>query len=484
MSHDITVMPQQQRIEAAAGENLLQVLRRAGISVQAPCGGNGSCGKCKVLVDGQEALACHTIIDRDMTVTLPPSKTAEILTDGIGVYAAAPLHKNGFFLAFDIGTTSVAGYLLDGTTGQELACESTLNPQASFGADVISRIRHALSGHMEELTWQIRKCLSEMAAALCARAGILPGRVSTISIVGNPAMQQLFLGIRPNNLATLPFAPVLTQAEMVAAGNYVSGFEHAQLLIVPNIAGFVGADTVACMLATMFDTLEKPALLVDIGTNGEMVLGHKNRRVACSTAAGPALEGANIQFGMRAAQGAIDRVRWDGSAFVCHIIGDTEATGICGSGLIDAVAAAMDAGLLNSRGRILNDEHVLHLTNRVYLTQEDIRQVQTAKGAIAAGIQLMAAHLGWNLEDIELVYLAGAFGTFMDPRSACRIGLLPPELEERITAIGNAAGSGAKLLATDPAALVRAQQLTDTTEHLNLALHPDFPKTFAKHMML
>lgn len=479
MLHTVTILPQKLQISVLSGTPLLQVLRNAGLAPDAPCGGNGSCGKCKVLLDGVEALACRTTVDQDLTVVLPQPQAQTILTDGITL---PDLDGDGYALAFDIGTTTVVGYLL--RSGKELAHESRANPQIAFGADVVSRIRHALSGEMAALTGCIRRCLSEMTAVLCESAGISPSQIRTVSMVGNPAMQQLYLGIGVENLAKLPFSPVLTQLKTVAAKAYLPLCDKAALLIVPDISGFVGADTVACMLATGLDTQEKLALLVDIGTNGEMVLGNRHRRVACSTAAGPALEGANIQFGMRAAPGAIDRVTWDGNNFLCHVIGNTEATGICGSGLIDAVAAAMDAGLLNSRGRILNEEHILRLTDRVYLTQEDIRQVQTAKGAIAAGIELMTAHLGWELKDIEQVSLAGAFGTFLDPRSACCIGLLPPELAAKITAIGNAAGSGAKLLAADPQAFPRAQHLANTTEHLDLAQHPAFPKTFAKNMML
>jgi hypothetical protein len=197
---------------------------------------------------------------------------------------------------------------------------------------------------------------------------------------------------------------------------------------VPDISGFVGADTVACVLATGLDRQEEMTLLVDIGTNGEMVMGNRHRMVACSTAAGPALEGANIRFGMRGMAGAIDHVTRKDGKIVCSVIGGTEPQGICGSGLIDAVAAALELGLINSRGRIQNESRRIPLTEQVFLTQEDIREIQLAKGAIAAGIRLMAKELGITMEQIDRVYLAGAFGSYLDPESACRMGLLPPEL--------------------------------------------------------
>lgn len=481
MAYRITVSNTKQNIDAAPGADLLSCLRAAGLAPEAPCGGAGRCGKCRVVLDGQEVPACRTVVDRDMTVTLPGVTAARILTGGIAPEADHP-RREGFLLAFDIGTTTVVGYLLDGQTGAELACESARNPQAAFGADVISRIRHALSGQMDALTGSIRNCVETITLALCGKAGVHPGEIRLVSLVGNPAMQQLFLGIRPDNLAKLPFAPVLTEAKTADAGRYLPLWAGAQLLIVPDIAGFVGADTVACVLATALDRQEEMTLLVDIGTNGEMVLGNGRRMAACSTAAGPALEGANIRFGMRGQDGAIDHVWVENRQMAYSVIGGGEAAGICGSGLIDAVAAALELGLLNSRGRIRNEDRTIPLTDKLFLTQEDIRQVQLAKGAIAAGIGLMAAHLGIQVRDIQKVTLAGAFGSFLNPEAACRIGLLPRELSGKITAVGNAAGSGAKLLACDAGALRRAQQLVSRIESIELALLPEFQRCFARNM--
>lgn len=482
MRHQITILPQKLHIEAPTGSNLLQLLRTAGLAPDAPCGGHGTCGKCKVWVNGLEVSACQTIIDRDLTVTLSPRSEGHILTEGqLPPMAVAPV-KGGHLLAIDLGTTTVAAYLLDGTTGQILACESAPNPQAAFGADVISRIQWALKGQMEVLTSAIVSCIGSLIQALCAQANMLPRQVGVVSLVGNPAMQQLFLGISPENLAKLPFAPVLTQAEAVPASRYLPILEDALLLIVPNISGFVGGDTLAAILATQLHQQEALTLLVDIGTNGEMVLGNQHCMVACSTAAGPALEGANIHFGMGGRDGAIDHVWLENGRIRHSVIGGCEAVGICGSGLIDAVAVALDQGLINERGRILTADRLLHLTDTIYLTQEDIRQLQLAKGAIAAGIEQMAAHLGVSLEEIRQVFLAGAFGTYMRPASACRIGLLPSRLEDKIQAVGNAAGSGARLLALSAPHLQQAQQLSQAIEHLELASIPSFARCFARQM--
>jgi uncharacterized 2Fe-2S/4Fe-4S cluster protein (DUF4445 family) len=480
MHHRVTVLNTKQNIEAVAGESLMRVLRDAGIAPDAPCGGNGTCGKCTVLVDGIPVLACRTVVDRDMTVAVPEASQSVILTEGIGSTVASG--QDGYLLAFDIGTTTVAGYLLDGKTGKDLASHSRRNPQAVFGADVISRIGHALDGQASALTESIRKAVEEITMELCRQAQVTPEQIRIVSLVGNPAMQQLYYEISVENLARIPFAPALTRAKVVDAQDYLPVCPKAKMLIIPDISGFVGADTVACVMATALDKETQPTLLVDIGTNGEMVLTDGKRMVACSTAAGPALEGANIRFGMRAQAGAIDHVFVENRRLTCSVIGGGEALGICGSGIIDAVAAALDLGLLNARGKVLTESGIIPLTDRVSLTQEDIRQVQLAKGAVAAGIAIMAAHLDLHVDDIQRVYLAGAFGTYMRPEAACRIGLLPAVLKGKITAVGNAAGSGAKMIACDPEMLAYAQTLVDRVGFVELAAQPRFNRCFADHM--
>lgn len=478
----ITVLPENRTVFAQPGQNLMDILRKAGLSPDAPCGGHGTCGKCRVTANGQSVLACQTAVTQDMSVILPEAGSSNILSSGISGGTARHTPQDGFLLAFDLGTTTVVGYLLDGKTGKELFCASARNPQAAFGADVIFRIQHALKNGLTELTEVIRRCIRKLTDSLCEKAGIPPAQITAVSVVGNPAMEQLFLGITPENLAKIPFAPVLTQPQVFCGREIIGLWENAKLLIAPNISGYVGGDTVACMLSTAMHQQEELTLLVDIGTNGEMVLGNRDRAVACSAAAGPALEGANIQFGMRGQSGAIDHVWLKNGAFCCSTIGNGEAIGICGSGLIDAVAASLDAGYINSRGKLLTPDRKIHLTESIYLTQEDIRQLQLAKGAIAAGIRLLCDHLGVGATDIQNVFLAGAFGTFMKPASACRIGLLPKELEQKITPVGNAAGSGAKQMVCDPDAFALTGQLTAQTEFLELAAAPGFQRCFAQSM--
>ena len=476
----VIVIPAENReIEAFAGENLMNALKRNGIYPDAPCGGNGKCGKCRAIVNGEEVLACRTVVDRDMTVMLPKTEKLRILQESVCSGKTVDPLQAGYLLAFDIGTTSVVCMLLDGKTGAELAKSSMLNPQAVFGADVITRVQKALQGEFGRLTDLIRTAMTELTQTVCADADISPVEIGVVSVVGNPAMQQFFLGINPKNLVQIPFEPVLTVAKSIPCANVLPICAKAQLLIVPDVSGYIGADTMGCILATEMYKSEETILVVDIGTNGEMVLGNKNRLIACATAAGPALEGANIRMGMRATTGAIDHVWLEDGDVKCSVIGGGEAEGICGSGIVDAVAVGLKLGLINKRGKMQGE---FHLTESVYLTQADIRQVQLAKGAICAGILLMTKQLGIEIGDIQKVLLAGAFGSYLNPENACRMGLLPEELLKKIEVVGNAAGSGAMMLACDKALLPVTQGLKEKVEFLELANLQEFPKTYAKTM--
>ncbi len=481
----VTVLPEGKQLEAKQGDNLLQLLRDAGMSPDAPCGGRGTCGKCKVLLDGQEVLSCQTVVDRNMTVQLPGKTGANILAAGTSAVVTADEDIQGNLIAIDLGTTTMVCYLLD-HQGREVAVASALNPQGVYGADVITRIQGALDGKLEEMTACVRKGLSALIGEVCRKAQVKPDSICRVALVANPCMQQLLMGLSPENLAKVPFSPVLTEMRKISAKDIFPLCANAEFLVVPDISGYVGADTMGCVLSTQMYQKDTVTLMVDIGTNGEMVLGNKDHMIACSTAAGPALEGANIRFGMRGSVGAIDHVIWKDGKPEVHVIGEGKAVGICGSGLIDAVAVMLKYGIINQRGRVQSadtlyeGERACFLTEDVCLTQGDIRQVQLAKGAIAAGIELMAKQLGIGLTDIHEVLLAGAFGSFIDPESACIIGLLPPVLLPKIRAVGNAAGSGAKLLACSTGQQALADRLCREIEFLELASLPEFQSCFGK----
>ena len=458
-------------LEAEEGRLLLSVLRDHGMGVDAPCGGGGKCGKCKVWVDGREELACQKKVDGDMTVELPQSARTEVLTSGVEV-RIRPDGTDAYALAFDLGTTTVVAFLMDGSSGKVLARASCVNPQSKYGADVISRIQYAMDGQAQVLAQCIRDALAELTVLASRDAGIDPNQITAVSLVGNTAMHHLLLGIDPKPLTVPPYMPSVSRAMEVAA-DFLPVANGTQIRILPNIAGFVGADTVGCLVATEFDKLEEITLMIDIGTNGEMVLGNKDGYLACSTAAGPAFEGAKISCGMRGAAGAVDHVRLESGEVTHSVIGSGEAIGLCGSGLLDLVAVLLRTEDIDETGRMEEDDYTIPGTS-VTLTQKDVREVQLAKAAIRAGIELMCRKRGIEAEDIQKVYLAGAFGSFMDPASACAIGMIPPCLQDRIESIGNAAGTGAQACALSRDAYGYSSRLAENAEFLELASMAEF----------
>ena len=469
----VTFLPSGTAVTVDAGTTILQAQIVAGLHPDAPCGGNGTCGKCRVELDGREVLSCQTAVDRHMTVKLPVSGKTRILTGGLEVDTEPDgIHK--YALAFDIGTTTVVCYLLDGHSGDLIAQASTMNPQSQFGADVISRSQTVLETGTDDLKICIRTALAKLTREVARKAGIAPEDIGVAAIVGNTAMHHLLLGIDPSPLVVPPYMPGVFEALEVDADGIlpISG----KVRILPNIAGFVGGDTVGCMTATHFDQFEELTLLLDIGTNGEMVLGDSHRRVACSAAAGPAFEGAKISCGMRGTEGAVEHVALRGGQLTCTVIGGGKPKGLCGSGLLDLVAALLDMGIIDESGRMAAG--AFSLCPHVTLTQKDVREVQLAKAAIRAGIELLCAHLGRRPEEIRRVLLAGAFGSSMSPASACRIGMLPPALLDRVHPIGNAAGAGAKRCALSAREFAYSQTLAAGTEFLELASMPGFQDCF------
>ena len=461
--YTVTFLPVGKSVCVAEGTDLLQAQIAAGLRPDAPCGGKGTCGKCKVMLEGREVLACQTSVDRDMSVITEKTQSVRILTQGQEVETKAD-GADKYVIAFDIGTTTVVAYLLSGETGELLAQSSCMNPQSQYGADVISRIQLVLDEKTTALRDGIRATMMDLTRQAAMAAEIAVEEITAAAIVGNTAMHHLMLGIDPQPLVTPPYMPAVFEAMEVGAG--------CKARILPNIAGFVGGDTVGCLVSTRFDRMEELTLLIDIGTNGEMVLGDKKRRIACSTAAGPAFEGAKISCGMRGAEGAVDHVWLEEGTVKYHVIGETAPLGLCGSGLLDLVAVLLEKEIIDESGRLEDKEFTL--CDNVVLTQKDVREVQLAKAAIRAGIELLARQLDVDVADIRQVLLAGAFGSYMDPKSACRIGMIPPVLVDRIKAIGNAAGEGAKLCALSRAEYEYSQNLAKHTEFLELASLPDF----------
>ncbi len=407
-------------------------------------------------------------------------------------------------LAIDIGTTTIAVYLLDLSSHRVLAVRSEENNQGRFGADVISRI--AATGQGEDLTSVVRSQLSKMIGSLAKSAKIKPDGVLAATVVGNPTMIHLLFGLNPDPIGRAPFMPLSTEQldlSMVALG--LPAHPEATIVAAPGLSAYVGADIVADILASRMNEAERLSLLIDIGTNGEMVLGDSRGLIACSTAAGPAFEGANIRCGSGGIAGAIDEVLRDGDALVLGTIGDEPPKSICGTGLMDLVALLLEDGIVDETGRMdlsvarsspaykdriteRDGENALIVTTsgepeEVVLTQGDVRQVQLAKGAIAAGVRTLLKEAGVNARDITTVHLAGGFGTYVRPESALRVGLLPSLPVERVTAIGNAAGAGAARLLIDSASMEEANRIVTMSRYIELSRSESFQNFFIDEMI-
>lgn len=432
--------------------------------------------------------------------------------DGNRLLAVEPGDTVGrcFGVAIDIGTTTVVAYLMDLNKGTVVTSGAVTNPQQAFGADVISRITHASSGSdkLRELQEKVIGGLNGIISQLCQKRGIRTEEIYQAVVVGNTTMAHLFLGIDPTYLAPAPFIPVFRQAVGVEArelGLNILGI--GMVVVLPNVAGYVGSDTVGVMLATEADRLPGVSLIVDIGTNGEMILTGKDRLLTCSTAAGPAFEGAEIKYGMRAAEGAIEGVRITTDVEL-EVIGGGKARGICGSGLIDAIAEMFKVGVISPSGRYAFEPNQLEKlplmvrdrvrkTERanefvlvwaensatgedIVLSQKDIREMQLAKGAIMAGIMILVQEMGIVPQEIDRVLLAGAFGNYIKKESAVVIGLLPALPLERIHTIGNAAGDGAKMALLSMEERARADILAKMAEHIELSNRNEFQQEFIK----
>jgi uncharacterized 2Fe-2S/4Fe-4S cluster protein (DUF4445 family) len=524
----ITFEPDGTKITIHAGATVLEAAAQAGIILNTACGGRGTCKKClvKIQPDDRPVLACQYRIQSDLVISVPSQSRyfrMQILEQGIEtkiepsntIYEQIRKKTDAdkiFGIAVDIGTTTVVAKLIDMADGQSPATESALNPQTEHGDDVISRIAYAETPEkLSHLHKAIIDCVNELITKLCKKASILPENIYELCAVGNTTMNHIFLKLPIFQLGRAPYkAHSLdsfdTAAEMLGIKINPRGNVHT----VENIAGFVGSDTTAVALATSIDSADKVTLIIDIGTNGEIVLGTKDKLYAASCAAGPALEGARISCGSRAAEGAIEAVVISQDDIEMDVIGNCPPLTICGSGLIDTVAVMLDFGVIDATGRIngpdiLKDtlpsaivsriiktneqlSFVLHKAvneneRDIVLTQRDIRQLQLAKAAILAGIKILMKKLDIRDADIEQIFLAGAFGNCIRPESALRIGLLPAGDTQRIHFIGNAAASGAQMILLSGRSRDHARELARKIEYVEIAHEPEFQDIYADCMM-
>ena len=624
---EIVFEPEGKAVRASKGATILEIARSAGIPIEGPCGGEGTCGKCRVLVIGDLSessdaekkhlsdedsargvrLACQARILGRTTVEI--SRTAQLLAQRIldsGARREVPIdpdtkayplalpkptledqrtdferikqaldgvvtpphhggqggreggHKtsdgalrgrlpllrrlprilrdNDFEItavcsdgelirvrggrgpvpvcgiAFDVGTTTVVGYLMDLTTGAQIGVSALMNPQVVYGDDVISRLSFVADEKdgLHKLHSTIVAALNEITEALARQARITPRDIYEMTFVGNTCMHHLFLGIDPRHLAPTPFVPVVSEPIRVYAEELdLNVHPHAHVHALPNISGYVGADIVGDILASGLFDAEGNVVLVDIGTNGEIVLSARGQMIACSTAAGPAFEGARISCGMRGAPGAIDGVVFEDDV-AYTTIDNARPRGLCGSGLLDVAAEMVRVGIVDPSGRIV-DRDDPHLSapdrirvriqagengndfllvpegegedgNAIYITSRDIRELQLAKSAIRSGMDILMEEIGVSYSELSHVLLAGAFGNYLRKESASAIGLLPPIPVEKILSIGNAAGEGAKLALISRVERKRAAVLARQVQYIELSTRADFMEKFTDNM--
>ena len=495
---------------AQPGQSILDVIRAQGnLPIQAPCGGQGTCRKCTVYLSGPEGetpvLACQTPVQEGMTVRLPSAAPLSVTLEGAEADVPCPPDGGlkGYGVACDIGTTTVVCHLVDLSCGKRVATVGEGNAQRPYGGDVISRIRASMEGYRPALTAAITGQLSRMITALRESAGLEANQITRMAVAANTIMCHLLTGMAPDSLGAAPFTPLSRFGDQWDARALGLPFEGS-VYIAPAVSGYVGGDITADLLAAGLDRAERPVLLIDVGTNGEMALGHGEHFLCCSTAAGPAFEGAQIRCGMTAAPGAVSSVRYEDGRLVCSVIGGGEGKGLCGSGLIDAMAVMLTLGAVDETGRMLDveededeipdqarpylflleDEPAFRLTDQVFVTQADVRKLQLGKGAIAAGVKVLMDAYGAAWEEIGALLLAGGFGSYIRPESAARIGLIPAQLLPVTRAVGNSAAQGAQMALVSQRARERLERLQANMEYRELSGLAEFNDAYMEAMMV
>lgn len=539
--YSLTIVPGDTIVSVEKGQTVLEALIGGGHFLRADCGGKGRCGKCLVRLTGASTtnmsrpgeeeirgleaenlrngyrLACQAVPKGDLSLEIPKSsrlsvevgqKGPTILPDHLSVSPPPGERTSPFGLAVDLGTTTIAVYLCDLQRGNVIATISVRNPQALFGDDVMSRIGAAIktSDNLKRLQRMVVKAIEWGAKALCRSTRTDPEEIKTCTVVGNSTMIHIFVGESPESIGMFPYDPLFVE-DRTFRGE-VLGFSFlssAEIYTLPLISGFLGSDILAAALAVDLEDSPVGTMLVDVGTNGEVMLVGEDGMLATSCATGPAFEGATIRHGMHAVSGAIDSVKFnpEKARLVCSIIqkesrGRLQPSGICGTGVVSAVAELFRTGFVSSDGRLdrnivssylcLDDaglpEFILvpaqqsHTRHAITLTQKDVRAIQLAKGALFTGMELLCHHA--SLKQPEKLLVAGAFGSFIDKADALTIGMFPPLAEEDLLVVGNAAGAGAVLTLFDFECRERARSLAQRTTVIDLASRPEFQTAFLK----
>lgn len=420
------------------------------------------------------------------------------------VVAVLPPGNPPLGIAVDLGTTKVAGYLVDLTTGKMLAAEGMMNPQIAYGEDVMARLTHAVQneGGADRLQEVIVAGLNELACTLCAKASQSPVDIVEAVIVGNTAMHHLLLGLPTEQLGSAPYVAALSDpCDVMARDIGLTCVPDASIHVLPNIAGFVGADHVAMLLGSGIHNAGDVVMGLDIGTNTEVALKVGDRLLTCSTASGPAFEGAHIQAGMRAAPGAIERVWINEERVAYQIIGDVLPVGLCGSGILDAVGQLRKIGVLSKTGAMSREHPRTRQGARgpeflivpgsesgnehdIVLTRADVSEIQLAKGAMRAGAEVLMEEAGITVNELDRIVIAGAFGFYIDVRNALRVGMFPPLRPEQFEQVGNAAGVGARLALISAEQRALAGEIAKRAEYVELTNDVRFTMKFAEATLM
>lgn len=492
------------KLEYEPGVTLLDVLSAESFDIAAPCGGQGKCGKCAVTLvspDGtrERVNACRILAsDVGERVVIAPDSASggEIQLEGSAIAGAGTL--SGYAAALDIGTTTLAVRIIDRASGETLASASAWNAQAPYGADVVSRIKHASKpGGLEKLTALVRNQARELISIACGDANVAHDEITEILCAGNTTMEHIFAGISPESIGRAPYTP---ETYFTDGGEVRDeAFPNAKIRLAPCVSGYVGGDTAAAVYATGMPEKSGVRLLMDIGTNGELVLGGKDGLISCSVACGPAFEGAEISCGMRSVPGAISAVRFAQGEFWYVVIGGGYPKGICGTGIVDALAEMLRSGVVDGTGRLLEPDELpkglretvsinkkgnlsFTVAPGVKLRAADIRKLQLAKAAVRAGVELLMKRAGATAQDIDEVYLAGGFGTRLNIQSAAAIGLIPPELADKTRAVGNASLDGAHRALCTPGGFDSLLEIRARCGYMELSGSAEFSDAFVDAM--
>ncbi|MBQ3102830.1 MAG: DUF4445 domain-containing protein [Oscillospiraceae bacterium] len=480
---------------AAQGTALSEVLSANGCSVGMPCGGSGKCGKCTVSLSGSflfenkleepaaavDRPACRVRVSGDCRVTLHENQDISQMAKSHAVAVEEDALFTSHGVAIDIGTTTLEACLY----GKEglLAKAAAVNPQRSYGADVVTRLGLAREGKGKEMSECILSALDSLFCSLSEKSGCPLSSIDTVVITGNTAMLLLLTQGDVSPLCAAPFVIGEHFGRFVPANELgLKSVPQAAVYLTRCISAFVGGDITTAILSGRVCEEGKTVLLVDVGTNGEMALWHKGTLTCCSTAAGPAFEGACLSCGVQGIPGAIDHAWLQDGELMVHTIGGAPACGICGSGVIDLLACLMDLGVLDESGYLEIDGDEITLADDVYLTQADVRQVQLAKSAIRAGIESITHASGISMEEIDSFVVAGGFGNYLDLTCAAKIGLFPEKLISRCHVVGNAALGGAAEILCSKRKEKESIRLSSMAQTVELATDPCFMEAFIDYM--